>query len=166
MTGAGDVLIRPAVEADAVIIKQSIKRAGLDPTSLDWRRFKLAESGDGEVLGMCQVRRYWDTRELGSLWVRDDLRGRGLGGLLIRACLAEESPPVHLECVVARQHYYETQGFRRIPILQAPRGLRLKSGVGGAVARVVFRQRIIVMRWDGTDSLPTVFPDQRHEGDR
>lgn len=166
MTESDEVLIRPASEADAQIIKQSIKGAGLDPTSLDWRRFKLAQSDDGAVLGMCQVRRYWDTRELGSLWVREDLRGRGLGGMLIRACLAEESPPVYLECVEARQRYYETQGFRRIPVLQAARGLRLKSGIGGLVARVVFRQRIIVMRWDGAHSLPAVFPDQRNEGDR
>lgn len=166
MTGVDDIFIRPATEADAEIIKQSIKRAGLDRTSLDWRRFKLAVTPQGEVLGMCQVRRYWDTRELGSLWVRDDQRGRGLGGRLIRACLAEESPPVHLECVEARQPYYEQQGFRRIPVMQAPRGLRLKSGIGGVLARVFFRLRIIVMRWDGADGSPAVLPDQRDESDR
>ncbi len=160
---ANEVLIRAASEADAVVIRQTIKAAGLDRTGLDWRRFKLAETGDGELLGMCQVRRYWDTRELGSLWVRKDRRGQGLGGKLIRACLTEESPPVHLECVEARQPYYEQHGFRRVPVLQAPRGLRFKSAIGGTLARVFYRQRIIVMRWD---SSPAVLADQGDERDR
>lgn len=163
MTQIGEVLIRPGTEGDAAVIRQTIKAAGLDPTGLDWRRFKLAEAGEGELLGMCQVRRYWDTRELGSLWVRKDCRGQGLGGKLIRACLAEESPPVHLECVAARQPYYEQHGFRRVPVLQAPRGLRFKSAIGGTIARVFFRQRIVVMRWDGS---PAVLADQGNERDR
>ncbi|MCB0199095.1 MAG: GNAT family N-acetyltransferase [Caldilineae bacterium] len=166
MTLPDDVLIRPAGEADAQIIKQSIKDAGLDRTGLNWRRFKLAVTTEGEVLGMCQVRHYWDTRELGSLWVRADTRGYGIGGVLIRACLAEEAPPVYLECVEARQTYYETHGFRRIPVMQAPRGLRLKSGIGGILAHVVFRLRIIVMRWDGADDSPAMLPNQRDERDR
>ena len=170
-TESGEVLIRPATEADAEVIKQTIKAAGLDRTGLDWRRFKLAVAPEGEVLGMCQVRRYWDTRELGSLWVRKDFRKRGLGGMLIRACLAEEIPPVHLECVEARQPYYEQHGFVRIPVLQAPRGLRFKSAIGGTLAGVFFRQRIIVMRWNGAEvissgSSPTVLTDQGNERDR
>lgn len=158
--------IRPATAEDAPAIRQAIRQAGLDRTSLDWRRFKLAEGEDGALLGMCQVRRYWDTRELGSLFVREELRGRGLGGALIRACLAEEAPPVHLECVAARQPYYEKNGFRRIPIRQAPRGLRLKAGIGGTAVRLLARQRIIVMRWDGPLASPPVPADQGDEGDR
>lgn len=161
-----EVLIRPATEGDAEIIRQTIKAAGLDRTGLDWRRFKLAVTDNGEVLGMCQVRRYWDTRELGSLWVRKDYRSQGLGGRLIRDCLAEESPPVFLECVEARQPYYEQHGFRRVPVLQAPRGLRFKSAIGGALARVFYRLRIIVMRWDGADDSPAVLANQRNESDR
>ena len=41
------------------------------------------------MAGICQVRRYWGLRELGSLYVRPELRGQGIGGALIRACLAE-----------------------------------------------------------------------------
>lgn len=157
--------IRAARVEDQQAIRQAVKQAGLDRTSLDWRRFKLAESASGEMLGICQVRRYWDTRELGSLWVRGDCRGRGLGRALVDACLAEETPPVFLECLAARQSYYERLGFRRVPLRQAPRGLRLKAGVGGAAVRLFLRQRVIVMRWDGSPS-PAELSDQGHEGDR
>ena len=166
MTQSGEVHIRAATAADAQVIKETIKRAGLDRTGLDWRRFNRAVTAEGEVVGMCQVRRYWATRELGSLWVRKGLRQHGLGAMLIRACLAEESPPVHLECVEARQPYYEKHGFRRIPVLHAPRGLRVKSAIGGTLARIFVHQRVIVMRWDGAASSPAVLPDQGDERDR
>lgn len=141
--------IRSATEADDELIKRTIKQAGLDPTSLDWRRFRLAVDADGGMVGCCQVRRYRGVRELGSLFVRDTHRGRGVGAALVRACLAEQTPPVHLECVEARQPYYEQFGFRRIPTRQAPFRLWIKAGIGGTVVRLLLRERIIVMRWDG-----------------
>ena len=166
MSQTTGVRIRPATANDETAIKAAIKRAGLDRTGLDWRRFKVAETETGEMRGICQVRRYWDTRELGSLYVRASDRGQGVGGALIGACLAEESPPVHLECVEARQSYYEQHGFQRIPVLQAPRGLRLKSAIGGTLARIFVGQRVIVMRWDGSAASPAVEADQWHEGNR
>ena len=119
---------------------------------------------------MCQVRRYWDTRELGSLWVRKDYRKRGLGGMLIRACLAEEIPPVHLECVEARQPYYSSMDLSVFPVLQAPRACG-SSRLLAEHWRVFFRRRIIVMRWDGAEvispgSSPAVLTDQGNERDR
>ena len=141
--------IRPARADEASAIKMLVQRAGLDRTGLDWRNFKLAEDDAKQMLGFCQIRRYWGVRELGSLYVHQHLRGQGIGAALIRACLAEETPPVHLECVEARQGYYERHGFRRIPLWQAPLGLRIKSLVGGTVVWLFMRRRIIVMRWDG-----------------
>ena len=114
------------------------------------RTVKIAELvQNGDMIGFCQVRRYASVRELGSLYVRKTFRGQAIGGALIRACLAEQSPPVHLECVEARQPYYEHFGFRRIPKRQAPLALALKSSIGATLAWLVLRQTIIVMRWEG-----------------
>lgn len=149
MTEQPTYAIRPATELDSDLIKRTIKQAGLDPTALDWRRFHLAVDADGRMVGCCQVRRYGDVRELGSLYVSEHCRGRGIGAALVRVCLAEQTPPVHLECVEARQPYYEQFGFRRIPTQQAPFRLWIKAGIGGTLVWLVWRERIIVMRWDG-----------------
>ncbi len=141
--------IRPATAADSKTIKRHVRREGLDPTGLDWRNFRIAEDAAGQMVGFCQVRRYRNVRELGSLVVFPHARGQGIGLDLIRACLADQQPPVHLECVAAREPYYERCGFRRIPVWQAPLPLRLKALLGGAVVRLFFREHIIVMRWDG-----------------
>lgn len=166
-TGAPlEFTIRPARPDDDDAIKEAVQRARLDRTGLDWRNFRVAESrrpGEGgssaegsqdppalpAMLGFCQIRRYRGVRELGSLYVRKAQRGQGIGAALVRACLAGQTPPIHLECVEDRQSYYEQFGFRRISKRQAPLALRLKSTLGGAVVWLALRKRIIVMRWDG-----------------
>ncbi len=149
MSQIPDVQIRPAIAADHRLIKTRVREEELDPTGLDWRNFKLAETAAGQVIGICQVRRYPGTRELGSLVVEAAWRGQGVGAALIRACLTEQTPPVYLECVAPRQPYYERFGFQRIPKRQAPLLLQLKSRLGGALSWLFYRVEIIVMRWDG-----------------
>lgn len=141
--------IRAASAADSRLIKATIKAAGLDRTGLDWRNFKVAEDAAGAMVGLCQVRRYWGLRELGSLYVAPELRGQGVGGALIQACLADAQPPVYLECIEDRQSLYEGHDFRRIPLAHVPLGLRLKSMVGTTAAWLLYRKQVIVMVWSG-----------------
>ncbi|HNS03501.1 MAG TPA: GNAT family N-acetyltransferase [Anaerolineae bacterium] len=149
MSDGLELRIRPATAADERMIKATIKRAGLDRTGLNWRNFQVAEDKAGVMAGLCQVRRYRGVRELGSLYVRPDLRGRGLGGALINVCLAAEQPPVHLECIEDRQSFYEAHDFQRIPLWEAPPALRIKSMIGTTGAWLLYRKRVIVMVWLG-----------------
>jgi N-acetylglutamate synthase-like GNAT family acetyltransferase len=147
MSETSGLRIRAATAADSKMIRETIKAAGLDRTGLNWRNFKVAEDEAGTMAGICQVRHYWGLRELGSLYVRPELRGQGIGGALIQACLADARPPVHLECMAERQSLYEAHGFRRIPLGRAPLGLRLKALLGTTAAWLLYRQQVIVMVW-------------------
>ena len=100
MNEANAYTIRPATAADSTMIKRTVRQARLDRTGLDWRNFKIAELvKNGDMIGFCQVRRYASVRELGSLYVRKTFRGQAIGAALIRSCLAEQSPPVHLSLI-------------------------------------------------------------------
>lgn len=141
--------LRSARAGDAELIRTIVRRARLDRTGLDWRNFVVAEAADGQVLGICQVRRYPGVRELGSLFVGQRFRHQGIGAALIRACLEGQKPPVHLECLETRATYYHRFGFQRIAFRHAPLLLGLKSLVGSVATGLVLGQRVVVMRWDG-----------------
>lgn len=120
-----DVSLRQAFPDDQAVIRDMIRAARLDPTGLHWSHFWIAEH-DGEVVGIGQVRPYPNCRELGSLVVRADYRGRGVGAQIVQTLLEQEKGTVYLECELHNEAFYNRFGFRRIPRLQAPMPLRLK----------------------------------------
>ena len=147
MTGTPEGLtLRRAVEADQVLIRQMvIKEAGLDPTSLDWSHFVIAELA-GEVVGLGQIRPYRGCPELGSIYTRPQFEGRGIGGAVIGRLIEDwRLPgPIYLECQSHNATYYQRFGFREIPWYKAPMPLKLKSGMGAFLGRI-FGFRISAM---------------------
>ena len=137
------VHIREATAADQKIIRRMIINATLDPTSLHWSHFLIAEE-DGQVVGIGQIRPA--APELGSLVVLPEHRGRGIGGLLIRELLARypDDGPVYLECASNMVPYYERFGFYEIQWHQAPFPLKLKAGLGKLLGPL-FGVRMAVM---------------------
>lgn len=136
-----DLSIRPARADEQEIIRQMVGTAGLDPTSLNWPNFLIAEE-DGVVVGIGQVRPR--TPELGSLIVVPERRGEGVGGALIEALTALVDGPIYLECRSDLASYYARFGFREIRPREAPMPLKLKSMLGNAIAGL-FGLRIAVM---------------------
>jgi N-acetylglutamate synthase-like GNAT family acetyltransferase len=140
-----DLHIRPATAADQPLIRQWVRREQLDPTTLQWQNFLMAERA-GEVVGFGQVRPYPRCRELGSLVVHPEYRGQHIGEALVQALLAREAGIVYLECEQHNEAFYARFGFRRIPWHAAPPPLRWKNLFGSLLARLAGYHVIAMQR--------------------
>jgi len=88
---------------------------------LQWRHFWVAVDVNGRVIGCCQVKTHGDgSRELASLVVIPDYRGKGIARALIEKNLDENQPPLYLTCRASLQSLYEKFGFAVLPPAQMP----------------------------------------------
>ena len=135
--------IRLARQEDARVIKRMVRGAGLDPTTLRWENFLVAEK-DGMVVGVGQVKPYRGAPELGSLVVLKAYRRQGIGAAIVRALIECERGELFLLCQNRLESYYERFGFRRARLRDLRGAVRLKYAFAqlGRVAGV----RIIAMR--------------------
>lgn len=109
-----EIFVRPARREDFPAIRRLVFGARLNPLGLDWRRFLVAGTPGGEVLGCGQVKPHADgSRELASIVVREQARGRGLARALIENLLARQAArPVYLMCRASLEPFYAIFGFR------------------------------------------------------
>ena len=151
--------IRPATQADQPAITAMVRAAGINPLSLHWPRFRVAEDA-GRIVGVAQIKHHGDgSRELASLAAAPDRQGEGIGGALVQHLLAqpEGQPPLYLMCAQPLESYYIRFGFRRVERGDMPPYFRRMTRVAGvfiAIAALFGEQhRVIVMRHDG--AVPT-----------
>lgn len=117
-----EFVLRKAVESDSRQIRELIDRVGINPTGLDWRRFLVAVDPGGRVIGCGQVKPHGrEVRELASIAVLPESRGRGIARAVIEKLLAENTPPVHLMCMAHNGPLYEKFGFQRLEPGEMPR---------------------------------------------
>lgn len=135
--------IRSATIADEEIIKQMIRKARLDPTSLKWQRFLIAEY-ENEIVGIGQVKQYPGCEELGSLVTKKAYRGQGIGGKLIAALEELAGRPLYLLCASHNESYYLRFGYETISWWDAPNFLKLK--LSPTLLFRLFGIRVLIMR--------------------
>ena len=123
-----------------------IRAAGINPMSLKWPNFLVAEEG-GMTLGIGQVKRHGDgSLELASLAVVPDRQGQGIGSALVRELIARhEDTVLHLTCRSQLQAYYERFGFQRLQRAEFPPYFARVTPMFNAIGRL-YRMQIIVMR--------------------
>jgi len=136
--------IRRATEPDQSAIAALVRGERLNPVDLDWRRFVVAADPTG-LLGAVQIRLHADhSRELGSLVVREDARGRGLASRLLDALLAPVPTRVFMITGASFMAHYERWGFRPIATGLAPAPIRrnyyLGQILGGALSLLSARR--------------------------
>ena len=125
-------------------IRRMVRAAGLDPLSLHWPNFSVAEKG-GRVIGVGQVKPYRGARELGSLVVLKPHRGHGIGSAIVRALIEREPGDLFLLCQDRLESYYAQFGFRRAGWRELRGVIKLKYAFAQTF-RALFRVRIIAMR--------------------
>lgn len=147
--------IRPARATDQPIITRIIHDAGINPMSLEWHRFLVAEDDTapedfakpfGSIVGIGQVKQHGDgSRELASIAVIPSRRGQGIARAIIDELLARENGVVYLTCRDRLESFYTRFGFRKIEHTETPPDLRRLmrlAGIFGALSGV----QIIVMK--------------------
>ena len=88
-------------------------------------------------MGVGAVKQHGDgSRELASIAVLPDWRGRGVAGWIIRTLLAQESGPLYLTCRDKMVPFYERFGFRRIGRDEMTLYFRRLSRIVGGVIRI------------------------------
>ena len=133
------VVIRAATAADQPAIRAIIWAAQLNPVSLDWPRFLVAEDG-AEIVAVGQVKPHSDgSRELASIAVVPRRQRSGLGRQIIRALLAREAGPLYLVCMNHNETYYRQFGFRRVEAVALPPALRRIYRVGRVLTATAVR---------------------------
>ena len=83
--------------------------------SLDWERFLLASTPDGELVACGQIKPHSEgTIELASIAVHPEWRGRGLAREVVTRLLVGATRPVYLTCRSDLEPFYIKFGFRSL----------------------------------------------------
>jgi len=129
--------LRPATETDLPSIKTLIYSGGINPTGLAWKRFVVATSPDGKVIGCGQLKPHGkEILELASLAVSSEYRNQGVARAIIEHLLAESPRPLYLMCRSRLEPLYEKFGFRAILYEEMPHYFQRISKLAGWVETV------------------------------
>ena len=129
--------LRPATETDLPSIKELIYAGGINPMGLAWKRFVVATSPDGKVIGCGQLKPHGkEILELASIAVSPEYRNQGIARAIIEYLLAEGKRPLYLMCRSRLEPLYEKFGFRAIPYEEMPHYFQRISKLAGWVETV------------------------------
>lgn len=138
---------------DAAAIRAIIRKAGINPMGIDWRRFLLAEV-DGRIVGTGQIKPHGDgSRELSSIAVIPEFQRRGIAAQIITALIAGHTGTLYLTCQDRMEHYYARFGFQKIASDEMTTYFQRLMGVVGVITGIGRRvaptmPTLIVMRRD------------------
>lgn len=142
------IRIRPAMETEAVQIRDLIHLVGINPMGLDWKRFFVAVNDREEMLGCGQIKPHGhDVLDLASIAVYPEHQGKGIGRAIIEHLLKESPRPLYLMCESANGPLYEKFGFREIAYDEMPRYFQRISRVAALVTTLARREeRLLIMK--------------------
>jgi N-acetylglutamate synthase-like GNAT family acetyltransferase len=145
-----EIAFVPALESDFPAIKALIYETGINPISLDWHRFTVAKTPDGQFIGCGQLKPHGDgTVELASIAVVPGWRKKGVASGIIQKLMAQAPRPLYLTCISPMGRYYQKFGFRAISGDELPKYFRRLSKIAALVnALHLIQEKMLVMRLD------------------
>ena len=151
------ITLRRATAPDQPAIRALVHGERLNPFDLDWCNFLVAADAR-RLVGAVQLRKHRDgSRELGSLVVRKEVRGRGIASRLIEAVLAPENGRVLMITGAGFASHYKRFGFRRIEADAAPAAVRRNYRIGclaGVISLLMGRPRRLVILERQPNAMP------------
>jgi amino-acid N-acetyltransferase len=145
--------LRSGENSDRPAIRSLVLGARLNPSGLDWRRFVVVVSPQGEVVACGQVKPHRDgSKELASLVVDTQHQGHGLGGAVVRSLMAQHAPPLYLMCRSTLVMYYTRFGFEELtPEMEQPPYFKRVRRLSGTLVDWVTSDGsyLAVMVWRG-----------------
>jgi N-acetylglutamate synthase-like GNAT family acetyltransferase len=143
--------LRSARQEDSPAIRTLIRRAGINPLDLDWRRFVVAETADGRLIGCGQIKPHRDgSCELASIAVEPEWQGQGLGRAIVERLLASYHGEMFLTCRPELGPFYEKFGFNRVAEAEMTPYFRRLLRLAGVLSFTgLLGEGILVMRRAG-----------------
>ena len=140
--------LRPARESESSQIKELIHLVGINPMSLDWKRFIVAVNDQDEMIGCGQIKPHGtEILELASIAVYPEHQGKGVASAIIQYLLANSPRPMYLMCESSRGSLYEKFGFSAIKYAEMPHYFQRISKVAGLVTTLARREEhLLVMK--------------------
>jgi N-acetylglutamate synthase-like GNAT family acetyltransferase len=140
--------LRPARESETRQIKDLIRRVGINPVGLDWKRFIVAVDAQDRVIGTGQIKPHGaEILELASIAVHPDHRGEGIARAIIETLLKDNPRPLYLTCMCSNGPLYEKFGFVSLSHADMPKYFQRLS----RMAELLFKfasegERLLVMK--------------------
>ena len=134
----GDFTLRAATEQDFPGIRRLIHLVGINPLSLDWRRFLIAVDSSGQLLGCGQLKPHGkELIELASIAVEPAYQNQGIASAIIDQLLGRAPRPLYLICRGPMGPFYERWGFRSLSLPEMPAYFRRLARLAGVVAPLI-----------------------------
>ncbi len=112
MTLPTRIKLRPAAEGDQAQIKRMVAAARINPTGLDWQRFVVAATAQGDIIGCGQIKPHRDgSSELASVVVEPAWRSQGIASQIIGHLIGSHSGLLYLTCRGGLESFYNRFGF-------------------------------------------------------
>lgn len=146
-----EFVVRPARREDFPAIRALIWSVRINPFGLDWRRFLVAVSPSGEVLGCGQIKLHRrGVRELASIAVRPEARRQGVARAIIEALVRQEAHrPLYLMCRASLEGFYARFGFQTVAQQEMPPYFRRLVCLVNGLRLLGFRmEELRIMRLD------------------